>query len=1135
MQDRAYNKSIKREILSSKARFASILAIIFLGVAFYSGIKSSGPDIKASVNEFYKSNNLMDSKIVSSLGLTEEDLKLLENNDKILGYYGSHSVDANLTNINSVVRFIEYNPKEDMNLLEVVEGRLPENSGEIALDEKALEIDKNLKIGDKYTIECDKDTIKSFKKETYKIVGFVKSPMYIDKESRGTTSVGKGSVDYFAVLNHKDISMDVYTEIYITFKNLQNIDTYGDEYKEKMEENITYLENLYSKRQVERVEEIKSDAQKELDKAYKEVEDGERELLKGEEELKDGKEELKKGKAEYEDSLVKFNQGIKDGEGKLVSGEKQLKEAQKEIDDKLKEINLGQNQLQDAKYQLDKAKENFLSQNINPEKDTSKYEEQIKNLSTLQNTYDLLYKDINNTVNNTKEGDEIPSEKIQYWKSIISNKNLGLTDLQPLVNQLEQNPSNKTLAQSISKNIEVASNTVYENKSNLQILVSGIKEYQSGKVEYEKQLKTLNNGKKQLEKAQAKIDKSKKELEQGKIELEKSKKEGQAKLDDAKKEIELAEEEIVDGEKEIEKNKKKLQDAKEEIDDEQEKLNKMEEAKYYFFDRTDNFGYSGVGDAINSLDKIASVFPVFFFLVAIMICLTTMTRMVEENRTEIGTLKALGYSNLEISKKFVVYASLASISGSILGILVGSTSLPIIINFAYSSAYNLPKLIVKFYPSFIIQSIVLSILCTVGASLFVLNVDLRSNPSEMMRPKAPKVGKKILLERITFLWRRLNFNQKVTLRNIFRYKQRMIMTVLGIAGCMAMLVTGFNLQASNKATLNNQFKKLWNYEAMVVFDEDASKKDDEDYNEVLKSIKEYNSNINMRQESVTFNKENMNKQTAMLYVPENTEDFGEFVLLNNRKSEEVYKISNDGVIISEKLANLLGASEGSKIIMRDGDNNIYNIKVDHIVENYFSHFIYMSPSYYEKITKKKVVYNAQLLKLNSNDKNEEEISTKLINCDKVINVTLTSKTLNTSEESTASLNIIMIVLILASGCLAFVVLYNLNNINVSERIRELSTIKVLGFYDNEVTMYILRENVILTLLGIFVGSFMGKILYTFIIKTAELDTMMMMPNIYMTSYMYSALITILFSLIVMIMMHLKLKKVNMIDALKSNE
>ena len=1135
MQDRAYNKSIKREILSSKARFASILAIIFLGVAFYSGIKSSGPDIKASVNEFYKSNNLMDSKIVSSLGLTEEDLKLLENNDKILGYYGSHSVDANLTNINSVVRFIEYNPKEDMNLLEVVEGRLPENSGEIALDEKALEIDKNLKIGDKYTIECDKDTIKSFKKETYKIVGFVKSPMYIDKESRGTTSVGKGSVDYFAVLNHKDISMDVYTEIYITFKNLQNIDTYGDEYKEKMEENITYLENLYSKRQVERVEEIKSDAQKELDKAYKEVEDGERELLKGEEELKDGKEELKKGKAEYEDSLVKFNQGIKDGEGKLVSGEKQLKEAQKEIDDKLKEINLGQNQLQDAKYQLDKAKENFLSQNINPEKDTSKYEEQIKNLSTLQNTYDLLYKDINNTVNNTKEGDEIPSEKIQYWKSIISNKNLGLTDLQPLVNQLEQNPSNKTLAQSISKNIEVASNTVYENKSNLQILVSGIKEYQSGKVEYEKQLKTLNNGKKQLEKAQAKIDKSKKELEQGKIELEKSKKEGQVKLDDAKKEIELAEEEIVDGEKEIEKNKKKLQDAKEEIDDEQEKLNKMEEAKYYFFDRTDNFGYSGVGDAINSLDKIASVFPVFFFLVAIMICLTTMTRMVEENRTEIGTLKALGYSNLEISKKFVVYASLASISGSILGILVGSTSLPIIINFAYSSAYNLPKLIVKFYPSFTIQSIVLSILCTVGASLFVLNVDLRSNPSEMMRPKAPKVGKKILLERITFLWRRLNFNQKVTLRNIFRYKQRMIMTVLGIAGCMAMLVTGFNLQASNKATLNNQFKKLWNYEAMVVFDEDASKKDDEDYNEVLKSIKEYNSNINMRQESVTFNKENMNKQTAMLYVPENTEDFGEFVLLNNRKSEEVYKISNDGVIISEKLANLLGASEGSTITMRDGDNNIYNIKVDHIVENYFSHFIYMSPSYYEKITKKKVVYNAQLLKLNSNDKNEEEISTKLINCDKVINVTLTSKTLNTSEESTASLNIIMIVLILASGCLAFVVLYNLNNINVSERIRELSTIKVLGFYDNEVTMYILRENVILTLLGIFVGSFMGKILYTFIIKTAELDTMMMMPNIYMTSYMYSALITILFSLIVMIMMHLKLKKVNMIDALKSNE
>ncbi len=363
MQNRAYNKSIKREILSSKARFASILAIIFLGVAFYAGIKSSGPDINLSVNELYNRKNLMDSKIVSSLGLTDEDVKLLENNDKILDYYPSHSVDANLSNINKVVRFMEYNPKEKMNQYEIVEGRLPKNSGEIALDKKAMSIDSNLKIGDMYTIESDEDTMKSFKNKTYKIVGFVESPMYMDIESRGTTTVGKGSIDYFAVLNYKDISMDVYSEIYIRFKNVQNLDTYGDEYKDKMEENLAYLEDLYYKRPVDRIEEIKSDAQEELDKAFKEIDDGEKELLKAEKELEDGRKQLEESKSEYEKALLEFNQGIQNGKNELKNGEKQLAEGQKEIDKQLETINSGEKQLAEAKSQLDEAKNAFLIQN----------------------------------------------------------------------------------------------------------------------------------------------------------------------------------------------------------------------------------------------------------------------------------------------------------------------------------------------------------------------------------------------------------------------------------------------------------------------------------------------------------------------------------------------------------------------------------------------------------------------------------------------------------------------------------------------------------------------------------------------------------------------------------------------------
>ncbi|WP_238886854.1 FtsX-like permease family protein [Clostridium sp. YIM B02551] len=1135
MQVKSYKKSIIREIASSKARFTSILVIIFLGVSFYSGIKSTGPDMKKSINRFYSNQNLMDSKIVSSLGLTDKDLDILKNNDRILDYFGTHSIDAGLTNVNSVVRFMEYDPQNTINNLIISEGRLPENSGEIALDEKALKQDKNLKIGDKYVIETDKDTMDSFKKTTFKIVGFVRSPMYVDNEARGTTTVGKGSIDYFAVLNKSDISMDVYTEIYVRFKNVQNVDTYSNEYKDKMEQNNEYIQSLYSKRSIDRIDEVKKDAQKEFDKAYKEIEDGENKLSNAQKEIDDGKDKLEAGKKQYAQGVKDYEQKIKAGEDKLADGQKQLENGQIEINKQKEKLAEGEEQLNGAKTQLDSAKEKFLAQGINPDQDTSNLKNQLSGLKTLIQTYDALSKDINDTVSSTQDGDMIPTQKIQYWKTIISQPGLGLEGLKGLIDQLVTDQSNKTLALSISKGVDAALKSANENATNLETLINGITSYQQGKAQYEEQLKVLNGGKLQIDAAQKQLDASKIEITNGKKELEAGKAQGKLELDKAQKQLVDSEKKLIDGEKELEQNKQKLLDARKEVDENKEKLKDLDKSKYYFFDRNDNPGYGVIKDSIKSLDNIASVFPVFFFLVAVLICLTTMTRMVEENRIEIGTLKALGYSDLEISEKFVVYAALASIIGGILGILVGCTALPSIINSAYGMLFVIPKFSIYFYPSYIIQSMAASILCTVGAVLFVLEVELKNNPSDMMRPKAPKLGKKILLERITPLWKRLNFNQKVTLRNLFRYKQRMIMTVLGIAGCMAMLVTGFALQSSNKGVLDRQFNKLWHYQAMVIFKDDVSEKDSKEYDDILKGLKGYNSSLNIHQESVTFTKENMNKQTATMYVPEDVENFDKFVTLRDRVTEKNYKISDDGVIINEKLAKLLKVSSGDTIVMKDEDNNSYNVKVSEVAENYLMHSIYISPAYYEKIFSKKPIYNAQFLKLKSDAESDDEISSKLMESNKVINVTLTSKIIDSSKESANSLNLVMVVIILASGSLAFVVLYNLNNINVSERIRELSTIKVLGFFDNEVTMYILRENVILTLLGVLVGSFMGKILYSFIIGTAETDTMMMLPDVFMRSYVFSALITILFSLLVMIMMHIKLRNVNMIDALKSNE
>ena len=1044
MRYRAYKKSITREILSSKARFASILVIILLGVAFYSGIKSSGPDMNKAVNELYKNQNLMDSKIVSTLGLSDKDLDLLKNNDKILDFYPTHTIDANLENINSVVRFMEYDKNNNINKFIVVDGRLPLNSGEIALDEQALKNNKNLKVGDTYTIESYKDTMKYFKKKTFKIVGFVKSPMYMEKESRGTTTVGKGSIDYFAVVNKDDISMDAYTEIYVRFKNVEGLDAYSDEYKETMEINNKYLESLYSDRKIDRVKEIKSTAQEELDKIYAEIEENENKLLSAKKEIESGKEKLKKGKNQYEQGLKSYGEEIKSGELSISNGKQELVKAQEALDKQKENLNIGKEKLKEAKTLLDNTKQALLAQGIDPDQDIGDIED---------STGDIL----------------------------------------PLINQ-----------------------------------------YQQGKKQYEEQLESLNYGETQLQEGQKQLENAKLEIAKGEKELENEKIKGKLELDKAKNQLEVSQQNLDAGEVKIKENTKKILDAKEKIKKEQDKIDSIE-GKYYFFNRTDNIGYSGLKDSINSLDSIASVFPLFFFLIAVLICLTTMTRMVEENRGEIGTLKALGYNNLEISRKFVIYASLASIIGSAIGILIGCNILPQIINTSYRSLYNLPSLIIYYYPSYVIQSIVISILCTVGAALYVLRVELKSTPSNLMRAKAPKIGKKILLERITPLWKRLNFNQKVTFRNIFRYKQRMIMTVFGIAGCMAMLVTGYGLQDSNNGMLQKQFNKLWKYEAMVIFNDNSSDKEKKEYNKTLKNLKGYEDNLSIHQETVLFGKKDINKQSATLYVPKDIDKINNFIILNDRKSEKEYKISDNGVIITEKLARLLGVSVGDIITLNNEENNPYKVKVDNICENYFAHYIYMSPSYYEKTFDKNPKYNMELLNFNSKKMDKEEISDKIMNCDNVINITLMSDIKKSTEESSANLDVIMLVIIIASGCLAFVVLYNLNNVNVSERIRELSTIKVLGFYDNEVTMYILRENIILTLLGILVGSFLGKLLHSFILYTSETDNMMMYPNISVKGYLLSALITIFFSMIVMIMMHIKLKKVDRIDALKSNE
>ena len=913
MNKKALRKSNLREVFQSKARFLSILLIIFLGVCFYAGIKATGPDMINTADTYFKKQKLMDTKVVSPIGLEEEDLSLIKNNKEVKEAEGNYTLDLTEKNENMILRVMSYDKKSQLNKPVLVEGRLPEKSGEIVLDNRVQELDK-YKIGDKIKLDSKEDELVT---NDYEVVGLVKSPMYIDQVSRGNTTVGKGSIDLFGMVSKKDFKLNVFTEIYVVYKASNDLVSYSSKYEKTIENQQKQLEKDLKSRSDDRVKKIRLEATDEINKAKEKITDGE-------------------------------------------------------------------NKLADAKQQIASGKEGIASQK--------------KELEMAESM-----------------GQMVPDEM------------------------------------------------------------------------------------------KAPLIEAEKELE--------------------KQEVELAKED------------EKLKDSKEKLAKEEEDLANLEELDYLYFDRNDNPAYSEYKDNADRISSIATVFPVFFFMIAALICLTTMTRMVDEKRGEIGTLKALGYSNFEIAQKFIIYATLASVIGSLLGLVVGFNIFPTVIFNAYGSLYNLPPVIITYYLSYSVQSIIVALLCTLASAMLVLRVDLMSTPAVLMRPKAPKPGKRIFLERITWLWSRLNFNQKVTARNLFRYKQRMLMTVLGIAGCMAMIITGFGLKDSIGDIVDLQFSKIWHYDATVTYNPDATDEETKTYEKTRENLTSLENHLALSQRTVEVSKKGYTKQEVVVDTPKDIDAFKEFIVFKDRKSDETYQLDDSGVIINEKLANLFDVKKGDMLQIKAADDDVREVKVKEITENYAMHFIYMTPVYYESVFKEKPDYNVDLLRFNQSisEKEEEKLAKTLMDTKKAINVSFTSQIGKAMDDTMGSLNIVVWVLIISAAMLAFIVLYNLTNINISERIRELSTIKVLGFYDKEVTMYVYRENNILTILGILLGCVLGKLLHGFVIKTAEVDLMMFPPDIHWISYIYSALLTILFSSVVMLAMHRRLRKVDMIEALKSTE
>lgn len=646
------------------------------------------------------------------------------------------------------------------------------------------------------------------------------------------------------------------------------------------------------------------------------------------------------------------------------------------------------------------------------------------------------------------------------------------------------------------------------------------------------QKEKIATGKKELENAQEQLQQAKDKLalQAAQINLL-----PEPQKTAAQQELTTAQKQLATNEATLKKNQSELATGTAEIKKTEATIKNMKEIVYRYNDRFDNVGFQEFGSLSDRIAAIADVFPVFFFFIAALITFTTMTRMVEENRREIGTLKALGYTKAEIAKKYVIYSLLAASIGLVLGVVSGTNFLPRIIFYLMSDRYSFNKTYVFYDWDPILKAIIAFLLATLGSALIVLTKELREKPAQLLQPKAPKPGKRIFLEYITPLWSRLSFNQKVSYRNLFRYKARMLMAIIGIAGCTGLMLAGFGLKDSLSSVAAKQFGPIIDYQGIVSLEDDLPAADTTAITNALKNDEQVTSFMASHNETVEIRKNNQTTQSLTLMVPTAAKEFEDYLHLHN-KDNKVISLTNTGAVITQKMAEFYDIKKGDTLYIYDSKQQKQQIKIAGIAQNYLGSFLYMTRPYYEKVTNQKFSANSLLLKTNKmTTKEEDNLAQVLLDTKKVVNTTFISKQIETQNQSISNLNAIVWILVTLSGLLAFVVLYNLTNINISERVRELSTIKVLGFFDKEVTMYIIRENIIFTILGIIAGFGVGRVLTHFILDKASMENMVFPLVIKPAAYLYSGGLTIIFTLIVMFVTHFKLKHINMIDALKSNE
>lgn len=1075
-----YLKDIFREIKISLGRFLSILCIVAIGVAFFAGIKASAPDMKNSADTYFDKYNVQDIQVYSTIGLTKKDVAAIKKINGVKSVQPSFSMDT-LSQIDStqmVIKVISYGIDQKMNKVRVVEGRMPERENECLVEASSAtnKLYGTFHIGDTIKLQSGTDEAlsKSLKHTKYKIVGTCYNPNYLSYE-KGSSNIGSGTVNSFIYIQNTNVLKDYYTEVDVCVKGAKDLDCYSDEYFDVVDPVLKKIKKISNKQIDARIQSYQSELDEKKQEATDKFKDAENQFNDAQNKIDSGLSEIQSNELKLQNSKDQINQGwneyyanlqLLDNIPTLQNAIAQIEESEKKLPELLSQKEQVENGLQE----------------INAEGDLNTKRTLIQNAIDF---IDIALKKLENYPDSSDA--ETIRIKLNEKKELLQGQ-LSLID------------------QAIAKKAEL--------EAILPQIQSGIEQIQAGvakKAELQSQLNQLLNAKNELNNAYV-------SLINGQAQYE----DGVSKIEDAKNELNKSIEQLTLSKAEFNIQK---HDALRELSDAQLEIDKME-GKWIVLDRNSHYSYRDYGACADRMDGIAKVFPVFFFLVAALVCMTTMTRMVDEQRNEMGTLKALGYSKLQIASKYIIYALIASILGSILGCSLGMYLFPTVIFNAWNTLYNIDQIQFLFQPGLILLASGSVTGITLLATLYSIYSELIEMPSQLMRPKAAKAGKKILLERITFIWKRLSFLQKVTARNIFRYKKRFFMTIIGIAGCSALLVAGFGINDSISDIVNQQYNVIYHYDATV------SAKTSEITSQIksLKGIKDVYEEDHL---AVTTKIENKDISTTV-HIISNDKKFKDFCTLFNGNNE--FDLDDSSVLISQKMATKLNKKAGNTIKIKDANNKVIKAKIKGVFTNYVGHHIYASESLYKSWNTNAKTTHIYLIKSKKTTKKfERNLGNKIMNIDGVQSVTFYSSLQKNFKDMIKSISYIVVVLVISAACLAFVVLYNLSNVNISERKREIATIKVLGFTRKEVDAYINRETILLTILGSLIGLGIGIGLHHLIMNLAEMDDIMFGRTINSISYVISFVMTIGFNAIINLCMHKKLNNIQMVESLKAVE